>query len=111
MTTLEAALRAEVDSLRRELESERARSTELGDLLRQNELFTSILAHDLRNPLGALITATQLLELRGELDSKVYQRIRSSGDRMTRMIDQLLDYTRVRAGMPLELVPGDLATI
>lgn len=110
MTSTEA-LRAEIESLRRELESERARSTELADLLRQNELFTSILAHDLRNPLGALLTAAQLLELRGEMEGRVYQRIRSSGERMTRMVDQLLDYTRVRAGMPLDLVASDLAAI
>jgi PAS domain S-box-containing protein len=110
-TTGDAALRAEIESLRRDLDAERARCAELAESVRQNELFTSVLAHDLRNPLGAMLTALQLLELRKEGDPKVFARIRSSGERMTRMIDQLLDFTRVRAGMPLEVASTELPAI
>jgi signal transduction histidine kinase len=88
--------------------------TELEQTVRFNEVFTGILGHDLRNPLGAIMAAAQLLQRRGGEDkvTRPVQRILSSGDRMARMIDQLLDFTRVRVGdgiplcaQPIDLVP------
>ena len=71
-----------------------------------NEMFTGMLGHDLRNPLGAIMTAAQLALTRGgdERLLKPLSRIVTSGTRMARMIDQLLDFTRVRvgAGIPIE---------
>jgi signal transduction histidine kinase len=85
---------------------------ELQQTVRFNEMFTGILGHDLRNPLGAIITAARLAMARDENDRlrKPLSRILSSGDRMTKMIDQLLDFTRVRlgAGIPLHRQPVDL---
>jgi len=71
-----------------------------------NELFTGMLGHDLRNPLGAIMTGAQLAVSRVE-DERVLKplsRILTSGTRMARMIDQLLDFTRLRvgAGIPIE---------
>jgi signal transduction histidine kinase len=83
----------------------------LEDTIRYNELFAGILAHDLRNPLGAMMTAAQSILLRreGEQDSNARpaSRIMTSGQRMMRMIDQLLDVTRARAGGGIELDPRD----
>jgi signal transduction histidine kinase len=77
-----------------------------------NEMFTGMLGHDLRTPLSAITTAAQLLR---ELDesgrsARPLARILSSGARMARMIDQLLDFTRVRVGtnLRLELASCDL---
>ena len=90
---------------------------ELEDTIRYNELFAGVLAHDLRNPLGAMMTAAQTILLRrdGESDSnaKPASRIVTSGQRMVRMIDQLLDVTRARVGGGIGLDPcetnlGDL---
>ena len=70
-----------------------------------NELFAGILGHDLRNPLGAIVAAANLLLLHSE-DSKSFawiRRILGSSERMTRMVDQLLDFTRVRIGGGLAL--------
>ena len=82
---------------------------ELQQTLHYNEIFAGILAHDLRNPLSAIITAVQwLLQLhKGADDALVdpFKRVLASGERMTRMIDQLLDFTRVRVGRGIEIAP------
>jgi len=85
----------------------------LEETVRANELFAGVLAHDLRNPLGAMINAAQLLELRSEgqedddRQRKPLSRILSSGQRMRTMIEQLLDFTRARSGGGIELDPQD----
>lgn len=66
---------------------------ELSNSLRLNEMFVGILGHDLRNPLGAILTGAQLLErqLTDPQLIRVVKRMTSSGERMTDMIEQLLD--------------------
>jgi len=69
-------------------------------LLRTNELFVAVLGHDLRTPLAAVMTAAEVLSRIGG-DERVLgaaNRIRNSTRRMTRMVNQLLDLARVRAG-------------
>jgi signal transduction histidine kinase len=84
----------------------------LEETIRGNELFAAVLAHDLRNPLGTITTAAQLLLMRledsgvaADSETKPLSRILSSGHRMTRMIEQLLDFTRARTGGGIELNP------
>lgn len=92
------ALRAGMSdaAVRKAHETERARDMMLG-----------MVSHDLRNPLGAISLAAQVLKI-GALEStsvtRESARIAASSDRMHRMIEQLLDFTRVRAGS-LELSP------
>jgi len=71
---------------------------ELANALRLNEMFVGILGHDLRNPLGAIILGAQLLErqLADEKQLRTLKRITTAGQRMTDMIEQLLDLTRAR---------------
>ena len=78
--------------------------------LRLNEMFIGILGHDLRNPLNAIVTAAQLALMRstGEKLQKPLSRILTSSGRMTRMIDQLLDFTRVRVGGRIPIAPRPL---
>lgn len=84
---------------------------ELHETVRYSETFAGILAHDLRNPLGAMMTAAQVLLRRqegvGDRITKPLSRILSSGERMTRMIEQLLDLTRARVGGGIELHPQE----
>jgi signal transduction histidine kinase len=83
---------------------------ELQQTVRFNQMFTAILGHDLRNPLASIMTAAQLLMMRGR-DEKVVKplaRILNSGNRMARMIDQLLDFTRVRVGQGIPLQPKSI---
>jgi PAS domain S-box-containing protein len=94
--------------------------TELEETVRSNELFAGVLAHDLRNPLAAIMTAAQLELMRregqnvtGSQDARPIGRILSSGQRMARMIAQLLDFTRARSGGGIEIEPcqTDLAEL
>lgn len=88
---------------------------ELRDAVHFSEMFTAILGHDLRNPLGGIMAAAQLAMRRveGEKLLKPLGRIVNSAERMSRMIDQLLDFTRVRvgAGIPLKPAAADLDPI
>jgi PAS domain S-box-containing protein len=101
--------RKKVDVERDELIADLART------VRHNEMFASILGHDLRNPLNAITMATQLLlgQIAEPKQQRVAQRILSSSERMRRMIDQLLDFARARmiGGLAIERRELDLATI
>ena len=74
------------------------------------EVFVSVLTHDLRNPLAAIVTASQMLQTDQDVP-RAAARIRQSADRMARLIDQLLDFSRIKmgAGLPLDLRDMDLA--
>lgn len=71
------------------------------------EQFIAVVAHDLRTPLGAMHTAAEILVRAGdERSSRIGERLRKSTSRMTDLIDDLVDFSRGRAGraMPVELV-------
>lgn len=80
---------------------ERCRATEerLEEVLHMTETFVGVLAHDLRNPLSAMLTATQVAMTRTAEANvvKPLQRVLTSGTRITTMIDQLADFSRVRS--------------
>jgi signal transduction histidine kinase len=84
----------------------------LEETIRYNELFAGVLAHDLRSPLGAIMTAAQIVSMRqegqGDGSTKPISRILSSGQRMARMIGQLLDVTRARAGGGIQVEPSEM---
>ena len=73
---------------------------ELTQTLRLNELFTAVLGHDLRNPLSAILNSANLLEriAKDDVMKQSATRMVSSGKRMSRMIDDMLDLTRARLG-------------
>jgi PAS domain S-box-containing protein len=87
----------------------------LARTIRANELFTSILSHDLRNPLQSILTAAELLIRRApdEKFANTASRIVTSGNRMNRMIAQLIDFSRIRAANAVTLDPAsaDMAKI
>jgi signal transduction histidine kinase len=70
-----------------------------------------IVSHDLRNPLQAIQLSTATLLRRPGVDDRqaaVIGRISSTAERMTRMIRDLLDFTRARIGGGLLLTRGPL---
>jgi PAS domain S-box-containing protein len=85
---------------------ERSQIEDLGRALRFSDLFVGILGHDLRNPLSAIIMAASLIYRRADSDrlADPARRILNSADRMRRMIDQILDFTRIRMGGGIPLV-------
>ncbi len=112
---MEQALREALDEKRRLEEGMRAQNETLTRAIRLSETFVGMLGHDLRNPLNAISTAAALVARRSETEliSKPAMRIVRSSRRMARMIDQILDFTRIRLGKGLPLAPRpiDLAEI
>jgi two-component system, sensor histidine kinase and response regulator len=88
---------------------------ELTATLRLNELFTAVLGHDLRNPLSAMLNSANLLErvANDDVVRHAAGRMASSGRRMSRMIDDMLDLTRARlgGGIPLRRQECDLGQL
>jgi signal transduction histidine kinase len=86
------------------------------DLDESREMFIAILSHDLRTPLGAIITASTFMLETDELEEPqltLTSRIASSSRRMERMIGDLLDVTRSRlgGGIPIERGPMSMETV
>ncbi len=87
------------------------------DALRRAELaqqFVGIVSHDLRNPLTAITLAAESgLRKQGRDEAtqvRLLTRIRSSADRMTRMVRDLLDFTQasMAGGITVNPQPVDL---
>jgi signal transduction histidine kinase len=102
----EIAARRELEAaLRESLARERALREEAERHVRFADMFAGMLGHDLRNPLGTINMGAHYL-VRATLGDKATRsanRIITSAERMSRMIDQLLDFTRIRAAGGLEL--------
>ena len=85
------------------------------ETLRLNEMFSALLAHDLRNPLSAILASAQLLRRRSN-DPHAHEasaRIVASGNRMGRMIEDMLDLARARlaGGIIVKRDPGDFKAL
>ena len=86
--------------------------TALKDLERLREEWASIIAHDLRQPVGAIsLTAESLLgrhhqNLSGQ-ERRAVERILSASKRLARMIEDLLDFSRIESRR-LSLQPRDV---
>jgi two-component system, sensor histidine kinase and response regulator len=89
--------------------------TDRTETLRVNEMFSALLAHDLRSPLSAILASARLLERRSgdqaALDAAA--RIVASGNRMARMIEDMLDLARARlgGGIPVKHAPADFRAL
>jgi len=80
------------------------------------DLFLAILGHDLRNPLNSIAVSAELLPQLEQPDPEslgIASQIATNTRVMTRMIGDLLDYTRTRlgAGMPVTPAPTDLGAL
>jgi PAS domain S-box-containing protein len=81
--------------------SERQRiEAELRDADRRKDEFLGMLAHELRNPLAAIMTAGEVLHrgAAGEHQQKLTSVIRRQTRALSRMVDDLLDVSRVTLG-------------
>ncbi len=79
------------------------------ETLRLNEMFIAVLGHDLRNPLHAMMLSAHGIHRAAKEDpvKQAATRIVSSGNRMSRMIEDLLDLARGRlaGGMQIAREP------
>jgi len=85
------------------------------ETLRLNEMFSALLAHDLRNPLSAILASAQLLARRSEdrPSQEAAARILASGRHMSRLIEDMLDLARARlaGGIVLRRDQADFRTL
>jgi signal transduction histidine kinase len=85
------------------------------ETLRWNEMFSALLAHDLRSPLSAILASAELLQRRSsdKAAMDMAARITLSGNRMARLIEDMLDLARARlgGGIPVMPRPTDLAVL
>ncbi|AFE08235.1 response regulator/sensor histidine kinase [Corallococcus coralloides DSM 2259] len=88
---------------RRRVEEELQRATELEQQL------VGIVGHDIRTPLAAILTTANAQlsrELLPDAQRKAFERVARGGERIQRIVDQLLDFTRARVGGGIPVVPG-----
>jgi DNA-binding response OmpR family regulator len=82
---------------------------------RAKDQFLAVLGHELRAPLGPILTAVRLPELKGSPDAdlqKLRQTIERQAQHMQRLIEDLLDVGRIISGkLRLEKDRVDLATL
>jgi two-component system, sensor histidine kinase and response regulator len=81
-----------------------------------SDLFLGVLGHDLRNPLGNVVTTAYLLEKTPDDPVVVQKRarlIQSASFRMQRLIQHVLDFalSRVKGGIPVTRAETDLAEL
>ena len=105
----------DITSLRGLADAERRRADELLEDNRRKDEFLAMLAHELRNPLNAIATATALQE-RGELSDEHQARVRATVTRqvrqLSRLVDDLLDVSRLTRGrVQLQKEPTDLKAV
>jgi signal transduction histidine kinase len=89
----------------------------MGQIEESRDFAIAVLAHDLRNPLNAILSSAQFLQITESIDkaaiSEIASNIIDSGSQMSRLISNLLDFTRTRLGqsLPVKKEEIDLAQI
>lgn len=94
----------------------KARNEALERALKLNETMAAVLTHDLRTPLSAILLCADKLALELPEDNagaqQTLQYLEASTLRMARMVEQLLDFSRIRSGgLRLEASACDLADV
>lgn len=82
------------------------------DLDQSKDMFLAILGHDLRTPLGAVITSARFMLETQELPEPhltLTSRIVASSTRMNQMVGALLDFTRSRLGGGIPIERADMS--
>jgi signal transduction histidine kinase len=107
-------LNNELATLQRELAKQNVELQRLNDLKNQ---FLGIAAHDLRSPLGIILTYSDFLEaelaasVSGE-QRQLIQVIRATSESLLRLVEDLLDVSQIEAGkLELRRQPVDLSAL
>ena len=98
--------RLEADALKMRLEEQRTHAAELESLNRRlaeddrrKDEFIALLGHELRNPLAPLVTGLELLATaEPEIASKTRSVMKRQVEHLIRLVDDLLDLSRVSRG-------------
>ena len=71
---------------------------QLEERVQERDRFLAVLGHELRNPLGAILLASQMTDPDGRLDGEHAQLIERQSRHLSRLVNDLLDLSRVAAG-------------
>ncbi|MBN1485903.1 MAG: GAF domain-containing protein [Chloroflexia bacterium] len=86
----------------------------LKELDRLKSDFIATVSHDLRSPLGAVQTLTEMIEVAGPLNKdqrRFIEQVLFSVDKMIALVQDLLDLTRIEAGVEMSMAPCQLAAV
>ncbi len=95
--SLISAVQSALNARRRQYEV-RDLMEKLEDRVHERDRFLAILGHELRNPLGAILLASQMIEDDGTLDGDHARLIERQSRHLTRIVNDLLDLSRVVSG-------------
>jgi signal transduction histidine kinase len=95
--SLISAARAALSARQRQYEA-RDLMLKLEDRVHERDRFLAILGHELRNPLGAILLASQMTDDDGRLDGQHARLIERQSRHLTRIVNDLLDLSRVMSG-------------
>ncbi|GMT97615.1 hypothetical protein KH5H1_17340 [Corallococcus caeni] len=87
--------------LRHAEQQARLRTDQLIEMDRRKDEFLAMLAHELRNPLAAIMTAIGILERKASTDTKearMHGIIQRQTNHLARLVDDLLDVSRITRG-------------
>jgi PAS domain S-box-containing protein len=88
------AARQAADALEHRSQEERLREAD-----RRKDEFLAMLGHELRNPLAPIVTATELMAMRGHgVMEKERKTIERQAKHLIRLVDDLLDVSRITRG-------------
>ena len=96
---------------RRRLETANRKSN---NLLKNREQLISMVSHDLRTPLSSIVGYSELLSKQNisEKGKNYLSHIKYSSEYISKLVDELLDYTRIEAGkITIEKVPFNTTEI
>lgn len=96
---------------RRRLEASNRKSN---NLLKNREQLISMVSHDLRTPLSSIVGYSELLSKQNisEKGQNYLSHIKYSSEYISKLVDELLDYTRIEAGkITIEKVPFNTTEI
>jgi PAS domain S-box-containing protein len=80
---------------------------------RRKDEFLALLSHELRNPLAPIVTAAELMQMRGDVATPFERElILRQAQHLVRLVDDLLDVSRVARGkVTLTKLPLELASV
>jgi signal transduction histidine kinase len=109
-----ALILAAARMVRTEIRERERLAAELEAQVGLQQQLMAIVGHDLRNPLTSMKTGAALLARSPELSDHLREdagRILSNARRMERLIGDLLDYTRLHAGVDLPVAPVEVQLV
>ena len=102
--------------LRKQIEAQRIARDTAETALRAKDEFLSVLSHEIRSPLNAVLGWARILLTRNTVDQDLVKRamqvIERNAKAQAKMIDDMLDMARIVAGkLRLEIQPVDLLSV